>query len=229
MLEGEKIKGKKNDLKAKLLNEEKMKMSFKPIISEKSKFIASRANQEKKCEYSENSIRNDNFSRLYEDAIKRKKQKDKIDKECIKKQSKVKYHKQNPSKPLKFFSPYREQKNYIQNRIFNNKQLDDKLDTTFKPHICSKALSINRNKNNLPIGEYLYQKHILINEKLEKASQEQEIRIEENLNKSFIQKKSIQMIEKMKIDSFIHIFNKLDGKSIGRISSKSINPNSIII
>ena len=113
------------------------------------------------------------------------------------------------------------------NRINEIKEQGNEL-LSYYPKV-GRGPCYERNSNNLPIGEYLHSMHRELEQLKNKAKNEKELRIQNEVSYSFTQATSIKMFEKIKLDAFNNIFRELDSDNDGEISSKKMNNNSILI
>ena len=174
--------------------------TFKPNINDNSRRLAN-----SKSEYFTNRV--DKFEFLFDDAKRKKSYKEKIsnlyiNNECT-------------------FHPYIKHKKHINPNHHNSESPKKVIKNSHIPKV-GRGPKKERNKNKLPIGEYLHSRNGNIKAYFTTIEESSIVH-----NKSFVQPKSNKLADNKKINNLKNIFKILDSDSDGIISNKNINIEGI--
>jgi len=84
-------------------------------------------------------------------------------------------------------------------------------------------LNSSRNSEKMTIGEFLYKQNQKYKETKEKLVEDERRKLKEESSKSFVQEKSILLIEKIKDQVFEEIFSVLDNNGSGNLTPNNLN------
>ena len=177
-----------------------------------------------------NALMNNKFEFLFEDAKRRKTHQERVnqvvlDNECTFRPNIRLSQQQKRSSVANVSEKKTPSKSHIKRRP-NPDNID--LSTgqaLYKPKV-GRPPKIDRNAECLPIGDYLFSDKKRKDEMLSLIKREEDERAKESAPR--IEKTSNKIIEKLKIDTFTHIFNVVDNDSDGIISAKNIDVSSNI-
>lgn len=84
-------------------------------------------------------------------------------------------------------------------------------------------MNSSRNSEKMTIGEFLYKQNQKYKETKEKLVEDERRKLKEESSKSFVQEKSILLIEKIKDQVFEEIFSVLDNNGSGNLTPNNLN------
>lgn len=220
------VKDKLDQKRAASLYETQQACSFHPAINGNSRKIAEQRSQffeddgvpEEYSNFSSNY--NDQFSHLYEDAMKRVERHNKIYSMCIDSECTFK---PDIGKTKHKFTGRKVKPNKQIDYKYNNENFDPVTGQKyFKPKICRSPVN-KKHRSSKSIGNLLYENKTVYNEKKQKLIEEHEKEINEQINQKHCKPSSEAMIETLKFKRFAMMFQLLDSNGDGLISAQKIN------
>jgi len=106
----------------------------------------------------------------------------------------------------------------------NREKIDqENAECTFRPKINEVPSTVKNRAQGKKLGEYLYNVHKEVSDKITKKKEEEEQKLRKMSNKKFTREKSVVLLGKAEREKLTEIFNALDSDQDGKISASKID------